>query len=315
MKHLFFIDPIEKLNIKKDSSLYLAKSLEDLGQEVYLLFPDDLYFSPSMDSLAAHSFILDRLDDYYFSSIKLEGKKEIPLEEITIHMRIDPPFDTKYLGFLWILEMIKKRGAKVLNDPVGIMKFNEKLMFTQFSIDQYPSFFGMNLKKFKEFYSQMRERSYESLIFKPMNLFSGIGIEKKLIADENLESFYQSYSEKYQGQIVIQPFIEEVYKGEIRAFYYKSELIGSILKLPQEDSFLSNIAQGAEFRKVDIDEKLQEDLRKVTDHLVLDGVDLVAFDILGGKINEVNVTCPGLLNEISKAYGENIALKIAKGLI
>lgn len=234
---------------------------------------------------------------------------------MTIHMRIDPPFDTKYLGFLWILEMIKKRGARVVNDPVGIMEFNEKLMFTQFPINYYPSFFGMNLVKFDEFCFQMKKLNYKSLIFKPMNLFSGIGIEKKSITNKNLKDFYQSYSKKYQGQIVVQPFIEEVYKGEVRAFYYKSTLIGSILKLPQENSFLSNIAQGAEFKKVDIDKSLQKDLREVTDYLTSRRVNLVAFDILGGKINEVNVTCPGLLNEISKAYGENLALKIAQDLI
>jgi glutathione synthase len=38
MKHILFIDPIEKLNIKKDSSLMLALALRKEGHEVYLLF-------------------------------------------------------------------------------------------------------------------------------------------------------------------------------------------------------------------------------------------------------------------------------------
>ena len=47
MKHLLFIDPLEKLTIKKDSTLLLAHTLKQAGKEVYLLFEKDFYFSNS----------------------------------------------------------------------------------------------------------------------------------------------------------------------------------------------------------------------------------------------------------------------------
>ena len=44
MRHLFLIDPLEKLNIKKDSSLLMAHTLAARGEEVYILLAADCYF-------------------------------------------------------------------------------------------------------------------------------------------------------------------------------------------------------------------------------------------------------------------------------
>jgi len=41
-------------------------------------------------------------------------------------------------------------------------------------------------------------------------------------------------------------------------------------------------------------------------------VDWVAFDILGAVPTEVNITCPGLLVEVSHAHQRNLALDILK---
>ena len=40
--------------------------------------------------------------------------------------------------------------------------------------------------------------------------------------------------------------------------------------------------------------------------LLEDEVELVAFDILGDDISEANITCPGLLVEVSTAMGRNL---------
>jgi glutathione synthase len=45
------------------------------------------------------------------------------------------------------------------------------------------------------------------------------------------------------------------------------------------------------------------------------GVDWVAFDILGESITEVNITCPGLLVEVSYAHKRNLADVVVDMLI
>ena len=42
------------------------------------------------------------------------------------------------------------------------------------------------------------------------------------------------------------------------------------------------------------------------------GVPWIAYDILGGVIQEANITCPGLLVEVSKAAGTNLARRLAE---
>ena len=45
-RHIVFIDPIEKLIPKKDSSLLLAHALKQAGHNVKLLFKDDYIYYP-----------------------------------------------------------------------------------------------------------------------------------------------------------------------------------------------------------------------------------------------------------------------------
>ena len=43
MHHVFLIDPLENLNIKKDSSLMMAATFKEQGMKVSLLFEKDFF--------------------------------------------------------------------------------------------------------------------------------------------------------------------------------------------------------------------------------------------------------------------------------
>jgi glutathione synthase len=57
---------------------------------------------------------------------------------------------------------------------------------------------------------------------------------------------------------------------------------------------------------------VQEACTEITAYLKRVGVRFVAFDILGESVSEVNMTCPGLLVEVSSAHKKNLALEILK---
>jgi len=206
-----------------------------------------------------------------------------------------------------MLNFLVEKGINVSNNPIGIMKHNEKL--EAYKIDNgFESYVGASLSGAKKFVSKLTERGVEFLILKPLDLFQGIGVEK--IHVDQLEDRFVKKAKEYQGPVVIQPFEAKVSDGEIRSIFYKSKELGTILKVPKPGEFLANIAQGASFHQVQLSEKLVKDCESVCQKLMEDGVDLVAFDILGDKISEVNVTCPGLLVEVSYAVGENLAKKL-----
>lgn len=306
MKHILLIDPLENLNIKKDSSLMLALSLKARGIETYMVFEKDF----SLQNITKpHLKVYDfegsfREDGIYLEKFELtEGKVVALHHDDILHMRLDPPFDSKYLRILWMLDHFHAYGIKVMNAPRGIMQFNEKL-YAYRQEGAVPSFVGTNEELAAEFVEKLGD--VEHFILKPLDLFSGIGVEKL----SDWRSRFKDKVKELGGPVILQPFINEVYQGEVRSIYFKGIELGSILKVPQKGEFLSNIAQGARFYKYELSELARGRAEKIAKELVEYGVDWVAFDILNDSISEVNITCPGLLVEVSFAYGENLANKI-----
>lgn len=308
-KHIFFIDPIEKLNIKKDSSLMLALTFHQAEIETYVLFEEDFHLiSSDTKEFKVYKFSGEfESDDCYIRSFQVKDSTQLILDEkVSLHMRIDPPFDAKYLRYLWMLDFIKKqKKIRVLNNPLGIMKYNEKLLAYEQS-DSLVTYVGSSISELERF--QQRYPEVSEWILKPLDLFSGIGVSKH--NKEHLIADFQKKIKELGGAIVAQPFQSEVYDGEIRSLYFKGNELGSILKTPPKGSYLSNIAQGAEFRKHELEPKLKKKLDLIADALLEEGLDLIAFDVLGSIVTEVNITCPGLLVEVSKAFDKNLAKKM-----
>ena len=310
MAQILFIDPIEKLNIKKDSSLMAAISFKKLGKEVYLLFEEDFYVNNLKDTrLRVYDFEGEMKEDgYYIESFKLKGKKEVAVGKgDTIHMRIDPPYDMRYHRYLWMLDFISEAsGCQVSNNPVGIMKRNDKI--EAFKLESaVDSFVGASIEGFKHYMEKLVAEGYDEIILKPLDLYSGIGVEKFSMNDPDLIQKFIKKVDEYHGAIIAQPFLKAVYDGEYRSVYFDGEEVGSILKKPLPGEFLTNIAQGAQYEKVELPPKVKENCNRTAQALLKDGIRIIAFDILGESITEVNITCPGLFVEVSYANKKNLA--------
>ncbi|EQC46596.1 glutathione synthetase/glutathione synthetase [Bacteriovorax sp. Seq25_V] len=309
MKHIYFIDPLEKLNTKKDSTMLMGLTSKDIGHESYFLFEKDFFIQNTSEMIFdCYEFSGEIKEDFYVANLQLGEKKQVKLDgNCTLHMRIDPPYDSRYQRYLWMLNFLSEKGVNVANNPIGIMKHNEKL--EAYKIEGgFESYVGASLSGAIKFVQALKTDGVEYLILKPLDLFQGIGVEK--IHVDQLEERFPKKAKEYHGPVVIQAFEAKVAKGEIRSIFYKAKELGTILKVPKDGEFLANIAQGASFHQVELSSKLVQECETVCKNLMKDGVDLVAFDILGDKISEVNVTCPGLLVEVSHAVGENLAKKL-----
>lgn len=314
MKHIMFIDPIEKLNPKKDSTLMLAATMKGQGIDVALLFEKDFYVTNQGETVfRLYNFSSEFYEDgAYTRKFTLEDSYLYPLKtNDVIHMRIDPPFDTRYLRYLWMLRFLQGKGIKVLNSPDGILRYNEKLhAYSQPS--SLHTYVGSSPDGFMEFVSRLS--LVPELILKPLDLFQGMGVEKVSTTQPDLLEIFRKKVADNNGAIVAQPFCPEVAQGEVRALYFKGKELGSILKVPKSGEFLANIAQGAAFHAIELDPPLKLECDRICRELMEEGVDWVAFDILGGHVSEVNITCPGLLVEVSFAHKKNFALKIIEDL-
>lgn len=314
MKHFFFIDPIEKLTPKKDSSLMLASTMKAAGVSVYLLFEKDFYVSNKKNpSFKVYDFDSSFYDDgCYLKSFSLKGESiQSVLKEDIIHMRIDPPFDARYLRYLWMLRFYQERGIRVVNSPDGILKYNEKLhAYTQPS--SLATYVGSSASEFINFAHMLKIENHQEIILKPLDLFQGIGVEKISLYQSDLKEKFESKVKENNGPVVAQPFCKEVTSGEIRSLYFKGVELGSILKVPKQGEFLANIAQGADFHAIKLSKNVGDECNRICAELLRDGVDWVAFDIMGEHVSEINITCPGLLVEVSFAHKKNLAIDLLK---
>lgn len=303
MKHIFFIDPIEKLVTKKDSTILLALTLKKRGIESYLLFEDDFYVSNNGElKYRVFDFSGDIEENFYVQNFKVLKEKNVVFDdETTIHMRIDPPYDSRYQRYLWMLDFLGQKGVSVKNHPLGIMKYNEKLA-AYVREGSIPSYVGASVKNAIEFTKGLQTNSY---IFKPLDLYQGIGV-KKVENHDGLEKYIEETMKEYGGPIVIQPFVKEVEQGEIRSIFYKGKEIGTIIKVPKKGEFLANIARGAAYEATNLEDDVKKECIDICELMLKDGIDLVAFDILHGSISEVNITCPGLIVEVSSALNRNL---------
>ena len=317
MKHILFIDSLDKLVIKKDSSLMLALTLKKEGLDVYLMFEENLYFTnKKLEKVKLFDFSgRFKEDSYYIEEFILGDAKNLSLNKDDIfHMRIDPPFDTRYLRYLWILDLFEKRGVKVFNSPKGILNHNEKL--TAYELDQsHPSFIGTDTNGLLEFIEELHSKGFKDFIFKPLDLYQGLGIEKiPFESFEQVEQAFKNKIEELKGPVVVQPFDVNVLKGEIRSLFVNGRELGSILKIPPKDKFLANIAQGASYSEYKLSSRTKAVCERLTKSLMEEGIYFVAFDIIGDNISEVNITCPGLMVEVSEACKKNLAEEMVREL-
>lgn len=310
-QHIFIIDPLEKLVVKKDSTLLLAHTLGQ-RESAFVSFENDWFFESGEGSktIKCYEFKAELEDGFHLKSFQTTQQVELDLNEnVVIHMRKDPPFDRTYLHLCWILQEVAKTGAKIINDPSQLLMINEKLI-AYAATGTIPTVIARNAEIGVEFAKKMATAGYQEVIIKPLDLYQGIGVMKVAI-DDYLAGNLNQAIEDYQGVFVIQPFISKVSEGEVRSVFFAGEHIGSIIKIPPQGSYLANIAQGAKYHKVDLKPEVMQNCLRFSKELMAKGVPFTAFDILDDKISEINITCPGLLVEVANALEANVCDKIS----
>jgi glutathione synthase len=311
MKHILYVNKFEKLNLKKDSSLFLALSLMSLKKEVFILFEDDLSWSQELPTLKLYRLKGLINKDFYMSEIEAHSPRFLKLNPgDTFHMRLDPPVDGQYLRALWILRLWKESGVRMINDPSAILLYNEKILAYQ-EQDGVPSWIGSSSDSALEFIKTLPE-SVKEIVLKPLDLFSGLEVEKCARDHKDLISTIEAKANKLKGMFIIQPFLPAVFEGELRVITINAKIIGTILKVPKKGEFISNIASGAQFRSARLNEDLSAKIQKMAIKLKDKGLAWVAFDVLGDLVQEANITCPGLLVETSHAAQKNLAFELVK---
>ncbi len=311
LKMLFVMDPIESINIGKDTTFVIMLECQARGHYVYYCETANLFTRNSEGWTDATPIRLQRKSDYYAKF----PTQSCPLDHFdVIWMRKDPPFNTDYIYSTYILNRVDERTTHVINHPAGIRESNEKMYALNFAKYMPPTLVSKDIGKLKEF---LKESGGE-IVIKPLDGYGGEGIFLVKQDDPNLNVIIESSTSFGQTYVMAQKFIAQVSKGDKRVIILNGEPLGAVMRVATKGEFRSNFHSGGHPEKTELTERDLEICNALRKKLLDDRLYLVGIDIVGGFLTEVNTTSPTCVQEInffSKTKLESQIVNFAEQLV
>jgi len=210
-----------------------------------------------------------------------------------VWQRKDPPVDAEYVTTTQILGLCRR--AVVLNRPEGILAANEKLYTLRFPALMAETFVS---RKIPEMLGFMDELGGE-MIVKPLDGKGGEGIFHLRREDRNLSSTLEQSTRFESRRIMAQRYLPAVREGDKRILLLDGEPIGAVLRVPLEGETRANLHGGGRAGRAARDDDDRRIGERLAPRLREDGLFFVGIDVIGGRLNEVNVTSPTGVQEIN----------------
>ena len=286
------MDPVEKINIDKDTTFVLILEAQRRGHEVYFMELDDLFIRGGAAYGRYRRLKLARATPHYDLGEYHTG----PLDDFaSLWMRKDPPFDLKFFFATHLLSLIDQNKCFVVNHPQGLREANEKLYALRFPEQIPQTLVSSDMSLLKEF---MQELGGE-MIIKPLDGCGGSGVFYLNEQDRNTNSILEAATDNGRRLIMGQRYLPEIRQGDKRIIVLNGEPLGAVLRVPLEYETRGNIHVGGQCVKAAISERDREICAALAPLLRADGLYFVGLDVIGSFLTEVNVTSPTGIQEIN----------------
>lgn len=306
MKHLFIMDPITSINIKKDSTFAVMLAAQKAGHSIYYTEGANLFLR---DGNVYANLIPIRVTDNksnWFEFLARPQEETLEIMDI-IWMRLDPPFNMTYIYMTYLLDMVEKKGVRIINKPSSIRDCNEKLFAQWFPACCPPTLVTNNIARIKNF---LLEQS--RIIVKPLDGMGGRGVFYLENNDKNKNMILETATQNGKEIIMAQRFLPEIAAGDKRITMINGEAIDyAVARIPAEDEIRGNLAAGGHAKVVPLTTRDRWLCQQISSALKEKGLFWVGVDVIGDYITEINVTSPTCLREVE----EHTQIAIANLLI
>lgn len=307
---LFLMDPLERINVHKDTTYVIMREAENREHNIYHMLPADLYLDAGrlMGRISKVTFDVAEGDESKGGKgaqkwFCLGEPEEVDLSTMDVlFLREDPPFDMDYLYTTYLTGFIE-REVFIMNSPRGIREANEKLYALNFPsiIPEY--MVSCDPERLKGFMKSVGG----TMVVKPLDCCGGSGVFVVHSDDRNRNAVIEMVTAHGTKQIMAQRYIPEIREGDKRLIVLNGEAIGAVLRVPSADEHRANIHVGADCLKSEITERDREIVRTVAERFAADGIYFAGLDIIGGLVSEINVTSPTGVQEINSL--DNVRLE------
>ena len=308
MKLGIIMDPINGINIKKDSSFAMLLAAQSRDWELYYMELPDLYMDNDMPMAQMQRLTVEDNPKDWFN---LSTQDTAPLSELDIIlMRKDPPFDLEYIYATYILEHAERLGSLVVNKASALRDANEKFFITHFKDCIAPTRISRNIDTLFKFIQQ-----HENTIIKPLDGMAGNSIFKVTESDPNCEVILETITENGTRFIMAQKFIPEITAGDKRILLIDGEPVPyALARIPAEGAVRGNLARGASGKGLMLSDRDRYLCEQVGTRCREMGLLFVGLDVIGDYVTEINVTSPTCIRELDSLYNIDIAGQLMDAL-
>lgn len=296
----FILDPVEGLNIKKDTSLALIEAAQRKGWSIVYFQQSSMRIEKFDVRAVVQTLEIDLAKDDWFT---LGEEQDISLGELdVIFQRKDPPFDMNYIYSTYLLERLEKQGVLVVNKAASLRDCNEKLFATEFSDCCPPLLVSSQKQSLKAFHKE-----YKDVIYKPLDGMGGSSIFRARPDEHNLGVILETLTEHEQVPIMAQKYLPEIVEGDKRILVVNGEPVSFCLaRIPSQGETRGNLAAGGTGVVRELSERDRWIVSRVAPELVRRGLLFVGLDVIGDYLTEINVTSPTCVREIDRDAGTDI---------
>jgi glutathione synthase len=296
------MDPIERINIKGDSTFAILLEAQKREHSIFYYTPADLFMKNGRVFAEGHEL---RVDDVHGAHYDLGAKQTLALEELdAVHLRQDPPFDMAYVTTTHILDHIHPKTL-VVNDPASVRNAPEKLFVTEFPDLMPPTLITRSLDAVNAFRAE-----HKDIIVKPLYGNGGAAVFRLREDDTNLGSLVELFQTVFREPFVVQRYLPEVRKGDKRIILVDGKPAGAINRVPAEHETRSNMHVGGRPEASELTSREREICERIGPELKRRGLIFVGIDVIGDYLTEINVTSPTGIREVKRFGGPDIAALI-----
>jgi len=296
------MDPIERINIRGDSTFALLLEAQRRAHPLSYYTPDRLVLDGTTVSASVRPLVVrDTAGDHF----TLGDPRHVDLSSFdVVLLRQDPPFDLAYISTTHMLERIHPKTL-VVNDPAHVRNAPEKIFVTEFPDLMPPTSLTRDLEAIKAF-----RLKHGDIVMKPLYGKGGEAVFRVAREDLNFGSLYDLFAVTFREPWVVQKYLPAVAQGDKRIVLVDGEFAGAVNRVPAPDDLRSNMVRGGVPKATDLTAREREICARLGPALRERGLLFVGIDVIDGFLTEINVTSPTGIRAIKNLGGPDVAALI-----
>jgi glutathione synthase len=304
MRLVFVMDPVSTVIVDEDTSFALMLEAQARGHHVDHCLPRDVGLRGRQVVARVRRATMQRVAG---NPITLGEPEDIDLVDVdAVFIRKDPPFTDAYLWLTLVLDHLEG-STLVVNNPRGLREANEKLYAHHFPEIVPPTIMTSHKDEILKFLNDVGRRA----VIKPIDGHGGEGVFLLADGDSNLNALIEAVTHSGARNAIVQALIPEVYhEGDKRILLVDGELLGVVGRVPRKGDLRSNVHVGGSATPAALTDADRNIIETIRPRLLSDKLFFVGLDVIGGKLIEVNVTSPTLIQQMSRLCEKNLSATV-----